>query len=117
MEHVAIGNGALGESDIEGKAATGSGERAGRERVSNERERMSQHGVLGSRRLDGPTAEVGGKRAGLPRRSLGEGGSERIKCFTTAAVDEANSGQNPVICRHFAAKDLLAKFPSRSVSG
>jgi hypothetical protein len=28
-EHVAIGNGAFGESDIEGKAATGSGERAG----------------------------------------------------------------------------------------
>jgi hypothetical protein len=30
IEHVAIGNEAFGESDIEGKAAMGSGERAGR---------------------------------------------------------------------------------------
>ena len=31
IEHVAIGNGAFGESDIEGKAAMGSGERGGEE--------------------------------------------------------------------------------------
>jgi hypothetical protein len=30
IERVAIGNGAFGESDIEGKAAVGSGERAGK---------------------------------------------------------------------------------------
>jgi len=35
IEHVAIGNGAFGESDIEGKAASEAASELGKERVSN----------------------------------------------------------------------------------
>ena len=95
-------NGAYGKRDIEGKTAREAASELGKERVSNERERMSQC----FRSLDAS-----------PRLPPSPGNSRAAKYFTRAAVDEANPEPNSVICRRFAAKDLLAKSPIRSVSG